>query len=482
MRILVISEPVGSFADLLLKSGIRSLICVTPKNVHLRSRMGVAVSGKEIKCPKKIQINVPEIKKELVKAYPLIDRWVDKNQSISTTIALMLEYTTNLVQIIGNYPPRVAVLETGAPHHLFTYCLDVALNYLNVKVYYLYGNAYDGRCIVSEGNEKKGVVRVSDYSARDAVNKYMADVHRAVSYTPLYTTKAISNFRHKSQYIAVYLRARHLVGALFRQAKKARSISHGSEINLRLPQINFFHGLQILNAQAGYLKKLKHHVDFKSSIIEPSDIVYVGHMVPEATSCPESPDYPDELDVLIDLKSRFPESQIYYREHPAIEIFSQNGDVHFQGLHKCPAFYKQLGDLGIGIVPPWIHISGIRDRCCLFATKTGSVAVENSVLGIPTIVYGHPFYGSDLPLTFHISKIPSSSTVESIKTLAASILDPETAVKEYLIAMFSGSIENPAMGLDVPNPSVRPAFEISLLRLVNHLCIENEPLSDLGKK
>lgn len=480
MSILIISEPTGSLADFLLKSDINSLICVTPDDVHLQSGSSGVVSGVNIACPQQIQIRVPEIKEHLLKAYPLIDRWVSSSQSISTSIGLLLEYTVSLIQIIGNHPPRVAMLETGAPHHLFTYCLDVALNYLGIKTYYLYGNAFDGRCLVVEGVEKKKVVRISDYSAENVISDYINKVQRNATYTPEDSTRSISPFLHKSSLYAGFLHFRYLIAKFRRRMVGRRLPSDSSQINLRLPFFSFFEAVSIFYEHKKYRELLTIQGDFKASQIQSGDIVYVGHMLPEATSFPESPDYPDEIDVLIDLRNRFPESKIYYREHPAIEIFSEFGHVHFQGLHKCPQFYQQLAHLGVGVVPPSMHISKIRDRGCLFATKTGRVAAENSILGIPTILYGFPFYGIDMPLTFHISKIPLQSTVQNIKALAASILEPESAVKKYLIAMFSGTIENPGISLS-SNPSVRPAFEINFLRLVKHLCIENESLRDAVK-
>jgi len=482
MSILIISEPTGSLANLLLKSDVNSLICVTPNDVHLRSVPSGVISGINISCPQQIKIRVPEIKEHLLKAYPLIDRWVNSSQSISTSVGLLLEYTVSLIQIIGNHPPRVAILETGAPHHLFTYCLDVALNYLGIKTYYLYGNVFDGRCLVVEGIEKKTVIRISNYSAESVITEYIKKIKNNVTYTPEDSTRSISPFLHQSSLYAVHLHLRHLIAKFRRRLIGCRLPEVSSKINLKLPLFGFFDAVKIFRAHKKYKKLLITQEHFQVSQIQPDDIVYVGHMLPEATSFPEAHNYPDEIDVLIDLKNRFPDSNVYYREHPAIGIFSEFGYVHFQGIHKCSAFYQQLGSLGVGLVPPSMHISKIRDQGCLFATKTGRVAVENSILGIPTILYGFPFYGIDLPLTFHINNLPSKSTVQHIKDLVASILDPDLAVKKSLTEMFSGSIENPAMGLGVPNPTARPAFEISFLRLVKRLCIENEPLSDLGKK
>lgn len=470
MIILVMSEPHGELADSLLRSGVSTLICATQGDVHVRTETEGVVSGKNINLKKKIEINVPEIKSYLLKSYPLIDRWVSKRQSVSTTVGALLEYTVSLIQVIGNNPPCVAVLETGAPHHLFTYCLDVALNYLGIKIYYLYGNAFDGRCLVVEGNKKISCFAVTDYSAEKAIREYVNRIQSAASYTPEDSIKSLAPLRHKSFGYAIYLHLRTMLSKYRRGRLDTRG--KGTEISLKFPSIKLLELIGILSEHRRYVALLEKCNHFHPGGIRENDVVYVGHMVPEATSFPESPDYPDEIDLLIDLKNRFPESKIYYREHPAIGIFSEFGQIHLQGLHKTPLFFEKLEALGIGIIPATIHISKIRESGCLFATKTGRVAVENSVLGLSTIIYGYPFYGTKLPLSIHVTSLPASATVQSVKNIAAIVSDPALAVNAYLVTMFSGTIENP--GISLPdNPSARPAFETDFVRLVGRLALEN---------
>lgn len=455
-------------ADLLLKSDCHSLICVTPENVYVRNTSGKIQSGATIDCPRQIEVCIPKIKERLLKAYPLIDRWVSSSQSVSTTIGLMLEYTVALIQIIGNHSPRFAVLETGAPHHLFTYCLDVALNYLDINTYYLYGNAFDGRCLVVNGIQKKTVVRISDYSAEAVIREYVKKVKNNATYVPDDSFQSLSPFLHKSLVYAIYLHVRYSLSRLRHRLIRKQSSSTLPKISLKLSFFKLFEVISIFNEHNKYRKLLLMTKAFQVSQIQSGDVVYVGHMLPEATSFPDSIHYPDEIDVLIDLKNRFPESKIYYREHPAIEIFSEFGHIHFQGLHKNLKFYEQMKNLGIEIAPPSMHMSEIRKRGCLFATKTGRVAVENSILGISTIIYGYPFYGIDLPLTFHISKLPLRTNSRDIKALSSSILNPAYEVEKYLTNIFSGSIENPGISLG-QNPGALLAFRTSFIYLVKHL-------------
>lgn len=463
------SGPDGSIAKALLKAEVDELVCVTQFDAYLRTITGEIFAGEAIAHPVRIEIDVPGIRSQLLKAYPLIDRWASRRQSVSTTLEHMLEYTASLIQIVGNYPPQFAVLETGAPHHLFSYCLDVALRFLGVPIYYLYGNAFDGRCLVVEGNEKRNFIPVSEYSAQAVIDDYIEQVRRNASYIPADSTRSLAPFLHKWIGYAFFLHLRHHAATWYGKVIRRRvGVCTGAPVKLDFPFIGLREAIGILRTHRQYRRFLTEAGPFDTKRIGANDIVYVGHMVPEATSFPESPDYPGEVDVLLDLKNRFPSASVFYREHPAISIYAEFGHVHFQGLHKCPAFYHQLKRLGIEIVPPSIHIAKIRERDCLFATKTGRVAVENSILGIATLVYGFPFYGRDLPYTLSVAGLVSRLSVQDIKTKVRPIGDSTCAVRNYLVAIFSGSIENPGIGLG-EDESARPSFEAGLLQLVGQL-------------
>lgn len=461
------SEPTGTLADALLKANVSELLCVTQDDVHLRSSSGQTMSGADIPAKSTIEIDTPTVRAQLQRAHPLIDRWVSRKMSISATLELMLEYTTRLIRIIHNHQPVFALLETGSPHHLFSYCLDIALQYNSIPVYYLYGNVFDGRCVVFLGNEKHAHFSSSSYSAEPSIASYVDEVQGRARYTPADSIKSLAPARHQWLTFALLLKLRQTASRFVRSLRDPSHDFSSNIIALRLPRIGLLETLQILRAHEAYQRLLGSDSQFDLSQVRPDDIVYVGHMLPESTSFPECPDYPGEADILIDLRNRFPDTTLYYREHPAISLYSEYGHIHLQGLHKSPSFYRQLQRLGVRIIPQTLHISTIRERECLFVTKTGRVAVENSVLGIPTLVYGYPFYGRDLPLTLHIAELPAKASVHDVKA-SVNVPDAVQAVKAHLVRMFSGSIANPGIGLG-SNGDARPEFEADIVRLVAQL-------------
>lgn len=312
------------------------------------------------------------------------------------------------------------------------------------------------------------MVKLTGYDATAVISEYIDSVRNNAKYIPADSTNSISAFSHKSALFALYLHARNNLSRLKKQYFERALNSSSARIEFKFPRIGFFQLFSILLAQIKYQKLIRSPSRIRPNCIQSNDVVYVGHMLPEATSFPESPNFPDEVDVLVDLKNRFPKSKIFYREHPAINIFSEFGHVHYQGLHKCPSFYEQLKVLDIGIIPANFHISELRERRCLFATKTGRVAIENSILGVQTIIYGNPFYGHDIPLTIPVLTLPSITSVEYIRSKVVEHTSGERGIKDSLVERFSGSIENPGISVSVEDAS-RVNFNVDFLKLVKHL-------------
>lgn len=444
--ILITNEPDGDLANNLIEREKTRLVCVTQNDVYIRTADSI-ILGATLTISTQPLIDLPIIRSELSKAYPLIDRWVDNKVSISTALEQMMEYTTRLIGVIEQHGPDFAVLETGAPHHLFTYCLDTALKYLSISAFYLYGNAFDLRCIIFRENDKQEHAIVSDYSADSVVEEYVRHVEENIDYKPQDSINSLSSFLNRQPTYAAYIHLKQKLATYYQKHIKPSRNNNSLSIKLDLPTISFWHFLGLMQKQRAYQRLIKVSIPFDTKTIKSTDVVFAGHMIPEATSFPECPDYPGEIDILLDLKCRFPDAQIFYREHPAISLFSEENHIHFQGLHKNPVFYKQLQSIGIKIISPSTSISEIRKTQCLFATKTGRIAIENSILGLPTLIYGFPFYGAGIPGAVNIRSLSEEKTVQEIKWLVRRNNKSSSSVKEHLTKMFSGSISNPGIGI-----------------------------------
>jgi len=119
VSILVMAKPNTAIVDSLVQTHFDEVICVNEDDVHIRFQSGDITSGSNIILRLPVEIDVVSIKKEILAAYPLIDRWVSYKKSLSTSVGELLDYTVSLIKVIGSYRPDFAILETGVPHHLW---------------------------------------------------------------------------------------------------------------------------------------------------------------------------------------------------------------------------------------------------------------------------------------------------------------------------------------------------------------------------
>ena len=426
-----------------MREGVKSITSVTEDGAYTINE-GLVTPINRDELASDLTISLPRIRKEILKMYPLMDRWVSRNCSISDTVEACMIYTCSLIKIIDKNKTQFAILETGAPHHLFTYCLHTALNYLNIPTYYLSVNGIDSRLNLFRGIEKiqDNIKIETNGQVKNALKNYIKNVSSITKFVPEDSSKVLKTRLNRSFYPVLISYSKHAIyQSLIRKNNNTSNIFLDFK-KLTLPEL-----VHNWRKQKKYIKVIKNKTrKFDISQVDSDDIVYVGHMMPEATSFPDSIDYPGEVDVLLDLRNKFPNSSIHYKEHPSIEIFSETGHIHHQGLHKNSSFIKALEILNIGLIPVNLHISELRSRDCLFATKTGRVAIENSLKSAKTIIYGYPFYGTDMPMTIHVSKVGKHENVHKLKEKINNY-SPEK-IEIYLSKRFSCSIANPGIGAE----------------------------------
>lgn len=458
--VIVISTPNSQLVQTLLQNNIAKVICVNEQEVYFASKDGVTKEN-SFENKIKLDVSIPNIRAELVKAYPLFDRWISKSISFSSIVETCTIYTAALMNVIEREKVGFAILETGAPHHIFTYCLHVALKLTSRPNYYLYVNAIDQRLIVTEGIEKFDIIPITSYDATDEINQYIDDILNTCEYVPKDSQNTLAERKHNTPLYSIYLQCKHSLSGL----RKHNTLKNKFRLNYK--NISILENIALINKQKKYRSWLKStSAKHEIELLGPEDIVYVGHMLPEATSFPDSIDYPGEIDVLLDLKLRFPRSRIFYREHPAINVFAEFGHIHYQGLHKNQEFYEDLQTLGILLVSNSTHMNELREKKCLFATKTGRVAIENSALGLHTIIYGYPFYGTKMPLTTHVTNVPFGVNASDFNKKSSNS-NQITALRKYLIDRFSHSIANPGIGMVTCNST--DEYKNSLGTLVSTL-------------
>ena len=128
-----------------------------------------------------------------------------------------------------------------------------------------------------------------------------------------------------------------------------------------------------------------------------NDFVYFPlHFEPERTTNPDGGDFHDQFIVLTKLRKIIPPKvKIVVKEHPSQIIFANEetlpGDVGSRG--RSPLFYNLIKNIdGVRFIDYKYNSVELIIKSKFVATITGSVALESSILGKPSLSFGSTWY------------------------------------------------------------------------------------------
>lgn len=120
------------------------------------------------------------------------------------------------------------------------------------------------------------------------------------------------------------------------------------------------------------------------------------HFEPERTTNPDGGDFHDQFVVLTELRKLIPDDiNIIVKEHPSQIIFANSetlpGEVGSRG--RSPLFYDLIKNIsGIKLIDMNFNSIELILKSQFVATITGSVALESSILGKPSLTFGSTWY------------------------------------------------------------------------------------------
>jgi hypothetical protein len=153
-------------------------------------------------------------------------------------------------------------------------------------------------------------------------------------------------------------------------------------------RLGFFTRIKIDNKRKINLKKaLKNSVE-SYSLDEPY-IYFPLHFEPERTTNPDGDRFHDQILAIISLRKLIPKNiLIYVKEHPSQIIVGSKGS-----RGRSPMFYKLLKNIsGVKLISYKENSFKLLNNSIFSATITGSVALESSVIGKKSIVFGSTWY------------------------------------------------------------------------------------------
>lgn len=383
-----------------------------------------------------------EVLGRLIKSGPIFSRHHDDLPSME----LVLRSTTLSILAIAEKMSATGinkcVLGTAASHHLRTLMLEIACQISGIEQIFEY-YIFENRVLplrqsnsIRDRSPIGGVI--SDFSFAGHLKSWAQLGYSAISHEN--SSKATKNFYSACLLITV----NRFRNTLWRV--RLKGIKYPIEQHERIRSAGLLRDLQILNRQRKAILTLKSFIqsDDLNSAINPDGsgpyFLIMAHFQPEATSFPEGGEWHNFIDIAVELKKKFPKMPILYKEHPAsffYSFLSRNSNV---GIMRSPNYYKQLHQIGCSFVVETHH--DVQGSFAIPVTISGSVTLERSLQGLPTVVMGEPWY-KGIPGMLRLEEVVN---LKFPLTLSTTIQSETITFLDYLLS--GKTFENRLLSID----------------------------------
>ena len=197
----------------------------------------------------------------------------------------------------------------------------------------------------------------------------------------------------------------------------SRELTRSRNIQSSLKPISFLQDIKLINIHKKSLKLLDRFVDNDFTYIKqllqndqaPANplIAIAANYQPEATTFPEAGDIYNFIELVIYMRSLGIVGPILYKEHPATRFFAVGHRSTRCGVARSVYYYSALKSMGVYFLDSGFDLSTTESVIPL--TLNGSIAIERSLRGLPTIVTGSPWF-EGMPGTFSLTNLINSPT------------------------------------------------------------------------
>jgi hypothetical protein len=376
---------------------------------------------------------------------------------LNRLMGISLDWATQISQINCEF----AVIESAASHHLNTICFEMACRIVNLKIIFLDYSSFNNRLIP--------MLQTDDYDTRVRLNlelnewKFSEDLLDLENHKWLKRTAIGPKGNQRTFFV---------IGKLFmyRILNFLREIRQRTSFRMQKTQRNFMPedlsryrlstNIKVICQQGKALRFLKKLATISYDQIlsinrHDSDFfVFMAHVQPEASSFPLAGHFANQLQLVREIRQRYPKIPFIYREHPHIVRRLIRGQPSKVGIARSKDYYQQLKDLGCLFVEgaeSELMVEIQKNPRAKVITLGGKIAIERGLKGMPTIVAGNPWY-KGMPGTISLKDLFSTqleeidcrrcsaieiknwiTEVHSKKTIASapwSVIDSETASEE----------------------------------------------------
>jgi hypothetical protein len=343
---------------------------------------------------------------------PVISRWNDDGDQFELKLRSIMHKSFLISCDLYFLNVKNAIFGTGISHHVYPFICENACVIAGVKQIFLYCDSFASRLIP--------VIQTSSIFDREILKLKLSKFDYAQSINQMLNLKKIdkrqvfneSNLRQESYiYSFIFL----FFSTFLKQSinKLRKKIMNRGELFEPYYSYRISTHYRQIKQQRKALKFYKKNLCDISQINDDSKLLIVAHFQPEATSFPEGGNYGNHLDIVLELRSKGYEQEIYYKEHPAsLQYTDKHVGPTRVGMSRSEDYYKQLLSLGCKFLPIDYYIP-IKKSNFLPITIVGTIAIERSLAGLNTIYVGEPFW-KGLPGSISIQNIRSLKNIDSM--------------------------------------------------------------------
>ncbi len=345
---------------------------------------------------------------------PMWNRWVANADQYELLKREALTYVVKIMAGLSFFEIKNTIFHTGISHHIDNSLIEIACSKQSIPQIFLHSNVINGRLLpLIQRNSIDDVVefgkKISKYDASEDINNFF--INKLKNKEPK-TAYAISLMDKKANYGRYRLLYDAIKSFFVKKIKYflGRSIKEVVSILNEKP-LGITDHFRLIRQQEEaldfYLKNCMSVEEIQELENKTSIPLVTAHFQPEATSFPMGGNWGNHVDIVLRMRNLKCTGDIIYKEHPASWIYYE-GIVGMSrvGLCRSISYYQQLLDLGCKFLPPdyKLNIQPLVNSWYLPVTITGTISVERSLFGLPSIYSGNPIY-KGLPGTYSMDEI-----------------------------------------------------------------------------
>jgi hypothetical protein len=407
-------------------------------------------------------------------------RWVAHADQYELLKREALFYVLRIMAGLKEFGITTAVFHTGISHHVDISLVEIACSRLGVDQIFLYSNVVNGRLLPmiqskSILDRRPLGVYTSEYDATSDIQKFISNKKKGKAPTLNGVDSDLSRSFMHAHYSISRLHFRSYLGRQLRKYLAKRRVVKSATT---AQPLGLFDHIRLIKGQKKaldyYNKNCLSIGDIQKQFEKEKNAPLIAaHYQPEATSFPEGGNWGNHVDIALKLRALKVNSAILYKEHPSIWMyFAPIVGPTRVGMARSVQYYEQLLDLGCKFVPPNYDLNMLNQSNTWYfpITITGTISIERSLFGLPTVYAGQPWY-QGLPGTSSIHSLVNWN--EFCDSGGRYSVDTQNAAEEPLRALLSNTTLLNRQGLGSGRPldddDSKKVFEIEFTNLVNGL-------------